>query len=97
MKWIFRFVLMCGLLSLSFSAMSFNLDFLHDSTVKHFDDEDWKMVNAAADKALAAPNGERIVWHNTKTGHGGFVQAVNTSNEHGRSCRKIRIFNRAVT
>lgn len=95
MKRILFFIAMIGLSSLSLPALSFNYDFLHDSTVKKFDTEDWNLVNQTTEKALTLPNGEKATWKNPKTGHFGFVQPIDTLTNNGVKCRHLRIFNRA--
>lgn len=94
MKWISLVIFSLCLSFVSVPAMSFNLDFLHDTATAKFNSEDWKMLNAATDKALLLPNGKKAVWRNPDTGHEGFVMPLDKFEEKGNTCRKLRIFNR---
>jgi surface antigen len=73
------------------AAPAMNLQVPKDTPLAQFDDEDVRMLKAALEQALEAPDlGRSVEWKNERTGSGGTV----VPSESGRAgCRKLAIQN----
>ena len=85
------------MLMLSSVSHSANLRFLDESAPAfHYTDEDFTILLDAVQKALnEKADGEKLTWENPKTGHRGLVNPLNTFQENGTTCRKMRLINKA--
>ena len=85
------------LLTTSPALIAANLGFLNESApVFHFTKADFDILVNTVQKALnEKKDGEKLSWENKETGHAGLVNPLNTTNEEGVSCRKVRLINRA--
>ena len=76
-----------------------NLSFLRDSPVSKFNDEDFRLLRAAAAQVL--DGGLENVsqgWKNPKSGNWGSVQVLRVFNAtDGRDCRMLRVDNHSKT
>ena len=91
---VLTLVLMTSFFSLR--AFSVSFDFLHNSPVRYFNDQDWKIFETTADTALnTLPDGKKITWQNPQTGNGGVFQPLDTVKKNGLTCRNLKIFNSA--
>lgn len=81
----------------SYSLVSFAAstpDFLTQTALNIYNEDDWNLFGAATQKALnTLPNGQKESWNNVASGHGGFVQPVDTINKDGQTCRNVTIGN----
>lgn len=69
---------------------------LEQSPLSHFTDEDKQIMRSTARDALEnAKDGTKIGWENPETGHSGSVKPINTIEKDGTTCRKTRFFNSA--
>jgi hypothetical protein len=76
-----------------------NLSFLRDSPVSKFNDEDFKLLRAAAAQVLdgGVENASQD-WKNAKSGNWGSVQVLRVFKaSDGRDCRMVRVENHAKT
>jgi len=72
---------------------SYEFNFLIDSPVAYYNDQDWKLYKAAAKEALEnRKNGSKVVWQNPANGHGGYFIPLNTEKKKGLTCRQLKIF-----
>ena len=93
MKRILGWLTAFALTGLSFPVLGLNFTFMADSPVASFNASDWKLLNAAADKALdSMPDGKKVVWKNPRTGNGGFFQPLSTTKKNGMRCRNLKMF-----
>ncbi len=92
-----KILLASGLLLTATPAESVNFRFLDFSPVRHFTDEDWRLLRETGDDVLEnKPDGTMATWKNPKSGASGTVRAVGTTTEEdGTVCRSLRIENRA--
>jgi hypothetical protein len=76
-----------------------NLSFLRDSPVSKFNDEDFKLLRAAAAQLLdGGLENVSQEWKNPKSGNRGSVQVLRVFKAtDGRDCRMLRIENHAKT
>ena len=95
MQWMRTLFLIASISYTPSIALSYNLGFLHDTATTSFDSTDWKLMDAATDKALTLPNGKKAHWKNHDTGHEGYAQPLNRVDEKGTLCRSVRIVNHA--
>jgi surface antigen len=94
MKKILLTTLLCFI---SYPAFSIQINFMSDSPVRYYTDQDWKLANAATDEALNnSPIGKKITWDNPKSHNHGYTQAIENFNKNNLTCRKIKIFNYAA-
>jgi hypothetical protein len=88
--------LVLSLFSFSLPCFSANFAFLYDTPAQYFNAQDWKMLETAAENALARlPNGKSITWQNPATGNGGLLKPLNSMKKHGTTCRDLQITNHA--
>lgn len=80
---------------LTASAQGADLLYLKNSPAARFNAEDFKLLRATADKALAGPaEGPALEWRNEKTGAAGSITPVGADESAApRKCRKLRIAN----
>lgn len=79
-------------------AGAFDLQWLNQSPARYFTDEDWKLSQEAADKALdTTKDGETLSWKNPASGANGTYTPISTTTEQGMTCREVKIFNHAGT
>lgn len=90
---------MAGVISLllacyAVASYADNVDFLTATAPNVFTQEDWTYFGEATQKALNAPqNGAKVDWSNPATGHGGFIQPIDTVNKNGQTCRNVKVGN----
>jgi surface antigen len=83
--------IVCGKFSIA-SAYEFN--FLNDSPVAYYTDQDWALYKAAARDALDnKKDGTKVTWKNPVNGHGGYFIPTHTTKKNGKTCRTLKIFN----
>jgi hypothetical protein len=84
------------LLCISYPALSIQLNFMSDSPVRYFNDQDWKLVDITTDEALNnAPIGKKITWDNPKSGSHGYAQSLDSIKKNNLICKNLKIFNYA--
>jgi surface antigen len=82
--------------ALSLPAAAFDLRWLSQSPARYFTDEDWKLSQETADKALdTAKDGEAVSWKNPASGNYGSYTPLSTTTEQGMRCREVKIVNHA--
>ena len=80
-------LLICAVLP----AAAQNMSFLRKSPIAWMDAKDQAILRAALDDALAAPDGTTRDWKNPETGSFGRIQALDTHEDMGTTCRNIRM------
>jgi surface antigen len=69
---------------------------LDQSPISFFDDEDWELLRSTSREALEEGEvGETDGWHNEKTGASGTITVLETSEHEGMQCRRAKFFNSA--
>ena len=90
-------VLTAALLASPLATDASNLRFLEFSPSAFFDEEDWALLRGAAKKLLDdAPDGDSTSWKNDKTGHNGTLQVLDTYEDFGTTCRRMKVYNDAI-
>ena len=84
-------VLMLG----SVVATAQNTTFLRESPIAWLDDNDEAILRATIDAVLAAPDGTTTDWLNPETGSKGRIQVLDTHEDFGTTCRRLRMRNEA--
>jgi surface antigen len=81
---------------LTAAAQGGDLLFLRNSPATRFNADDFRMLRATLDKALAGPaEGPALEWKNDKTGAGGTVTPAGGDDAAASgACRRLRIANR---
>ena len=80
----------------SYAAEAANLSFMGDAPVAYMTDEDIRLFQEAADKALDdTVDGDSVTWSNPKTDAGGEITLLRTDDSHAMLCRIVRVQNRA--
>ena len=71
--------------------------FLKDAApIAKFTEEDFSILKKNVDDALEnIPDGEKLTWKNSTTGHSGLLNPINTYEANALKCRKLRIINKA--
>lgn len=82
-----------ALVSASLSAQ--NLNFLRESPIGWLDDQDRAILRATIDAVMAAPDGTTTDWLNPETGSTGRLQVLDTHDDFGTTCRRLRMRNEA--
>lgn len=60
--------------------------------MQYFNNADWDLFNASADKALnKVADGELVSWYNPDTGSGGSFKPLKTSTQNNLTCRNLKI------
>ena len=84
------------LMTLGHAAQASNLRFLEFSPTALFNDEDWALMREAARDALEnSEDGTARIWRNPETGHDGRIVPVETYQDFGTTCRRLKITNNA--
>ena len=84
-------VLLLGTLT----ASAQNVLFLRESPIAWMDDTDEAILRETIEAVLAAPDGTATDWLNPETGSKGRVQVIDTGQDFGTTCRRIRMRNEA--
>ncbi len=94
---LLRVLLGCALLVTAIPAHSVNFRFLDFSPVRHFTDEDWRLLREAGDDVIEnKPDGAQTSLKNPRSGASGTITAISTTKEpDGTVCRVVRVENRA--
>ena len=90
--------LMLGALTLTLVSVSLsaqNLNFLRESPIGWLDDQDRAILRATIDAVMAAPDGTTTDWLNPETGSTGRLQVLDTHEDFGTTCRRLRMRNEA--
>jgi surface antigen len=90
--------LMLGALTLTLVSVSLsaqNLNFLRESPIGWLDDQDRAILRATIDAVMAAPDGTTTDWLNPETGSRGRLQVLDTFEDFGTTCRKLKMLNEA--
>jgi surface antigen len=84
------------LLTLATTGLSAqNLNFLRESPIGWLDDQDRAILRATIDAVMAAPDGTTTDWLNPETGSTGRLQVLDTHEDFGTTCRRLRMRNEA--
>ena len=91
-----RFALFILLSTISLTALASNLNFLKDSPISSFDNTDTKLMTKTMYEALnTLKDGDKLAWKNDKTGNSGLSSPTKSYEEHGKTCRSLRMVNRS--
>ncbi len=97
MRLSFRSLVTAALLSAAVVGSASNMDFLKDAPLGQFEEEDMRMLRAAAAQ-LAQENvkGAAREWRNEATGNSGRLEILSVfTSEDGRHCMKLLVITRS--
>jgi surface antigen len=97
MKFLTR-IIACVMFSVIFNSALYasNLSGLNYSPAFYFTDQDWKIFQATADKALnQSRDNVKFSWRNPKSGAWGYVIPSRTASNNKMTCRNLTLFNSA--
>lgn len=78
------------------AARALNLNFLRNSPISYFRQEDVDLMMKNAREVLEADSNARQEWSNPRTGASGFAQVTGQfTTAAGAHCKRLRVFNRA--
>lgn len=87
------------LLLLSFASTGFSMgqwDWLNDTPVSKFNDDDWALLKTTGTELLDhGQDGEFGEWRNEKTGNHGTIKIVESGEHEGHPCRRVSFYNAA--
>jgi len=90
-----HWVLLAALLVAGTASAQVGFGFLAETPLARFNADDLKMMNAAIEKALGAPEpGTPVHWANDQTASSGEVIPQRAFEHQGRPCRDLRVVNR---
>jgi len=93
---MYRILLLSSLILLSSYSQASNLNFLKNSPIAHFNQQDTKLMEDNLFKALnTLSDGEKSAWKNNKTGNSGLANPLKTYKQNTATCRTLRIINRS--
>lgn len=96
MKIFLQVVAVVLLVSGSVAAKASNFNFLSNSAMSFFTNEDWKISKSAQIKALnQIKDGVKLAWANPHTGSHGIFVPTHTFHAHGSVCRDLSIIHTA--
>lgn len=77
------------------AASAFDMQWLADSPVRYFSDQDWEKAKAATRKALdSAADGETVEWEGD-SGNRGSITPIATTERGETTCRNVKVVNQA--
>jgi hypothetical protein len=78
------------------SASASNYNFLNQSPISYFDQDDTTLMTDNVNTALnSARDGQKVTWRNPKTDAWGFAIPLHSTTKNGVRCRYIKILNSA--
>lgn len=83
------------LASVGTAASAQNLNFLRESPIGWLDESDQAILEATIDALLEAPDGTTTDWLNPETGAHGRIQVMDTHQDFGTTCRRMKMRNEA--
>ena len=92
------FIVMTLLLLAPLTAFSLNFSFLNNTASQEFDNQDWKLFDAAFHAAMTnTPDGKKKTWSNPATGNHGYLQPLSSTKKDNIPCRNLKIVSYAKT
>jgi hypothetical protein len=83
-----------GYSSVPSAALAYEFNFLQNSPVAYYTDQDWTLYMATAKATLDhKKDGVKVPWKNSASGAGGYFIATKTTQKNGLTCRTLHSFN----
>jgi surface antigen len=90
-------VLVFASIAVPLTVHASNMRFLEFSPSAFFTEKDWELLRTAARDLLDNhKDGESMSWKNEESGYNGKLTVLNTYEDFGTTCRRLKVFSDAI-
>lgn len=84
------------LLSIASPSFSIQWNWLKDTPVARFNDDDWALLKSTGTELLDnGQKGDLVEWRNDESGNYGIIKIVESGEHEGKPCHRVSFFNAA--